>query len=355
MKVGIVGLPLAGKSALFTAITGIKVDPHAARAPHPAVVRVPEPRLAYLTELYNPKKVIEATIEFMDIPGCSWDDANGRDEWRRLLSTVRQMECLVVVARGFENAAVPAYKTRVDPAADFGIVWDEFLFSDLEAVTTRLDRLESALKKPSKTHDAEKREQALLIRCRDALEKNEPISSAMHTDEERRSLASFGFLTELPIVAVRNISEGAPSPSADDAALCHAKAALSLNAEVEAEIAMLDPADRPAFLAEMGIESPARDRLIRTCYSACGLISFLTMGSDEVRAWTVRAGSSAVEAAGKIHTDLARGFVRAETVAYDDLVAAKDLKGAKAAGKVRKEGKTYIVADGDILNILANA
>jgi len=167
-------------------------------------------------------------------------------------------------------------------------------------------------------------------------------------------VSSFAFVTEKPMICVRNVSDdqaaGAPPLNVE-----HVVAEISLCAALEAEIAALDPADRPAFLADLGLGEPARDRLIRSCYDACGLISFLTMGADEVRAWTIPKGATAVEAAGKIHTDLARAFVRAETVAYADLVSLKDMRGVKAAGKVRKEGKAYVVSDGDILNILANA
>ena len=166
-------------------------------------------------------------------------------------------------------------------------------------------------------------------------------------------VASFSFVTEKPLACVRNVSDDQMS-TAQPLHVEHSVASLAMCASFEAEIASLEPDDRPAFLAEMGLKEPARDRLIRACYDACGLISFLTMGADEVRAWTVAKGSTAVDAASKIHTDLARGFVRAETVSYADLFSNKDMRGAKAAGKVRKEGKTYLVADGDIMNILAN-
>jgi len=354
MRVAIIGLPQSGKSTIFAAVTGIHSEPGAAREPRHAVVRVPDPRLAYLTDLYQPKKVTEATIEFIDVPGCALDEAKGQEEWRRLLPVVRQAELLAVVVRDFSNAAVPAYRNRVDAKADFAAVWDELIFADLDAVTTRVDRLEKALKKPSKTHEAEKRELALLLRCREALEAGSPLSTVLSTDEERRLLSSFAFLTERPLLCIRNVSDDASSMT-EGLDVDHVAESLALSAAVEAEIAMLDPADRPAFLADLGFAESARDRSIRTCYRACGLISFLTMGADEVRAWTIPLGATAVEAAGKIHTDLARGFIRAETVSYDDLVALKDLKGARAGGKVRKEGKAYVVSDGDILNILSSA
>ena len=354
MKVAIIGPPKSGKSTVFAAATGIAVDPYAAPQPHPAVVRVPDGRLHYLTQLHKPKKVTEATIEFVDIPGCALHDAKGRDEWRRFLPVVRQTELLLVVVRDFENPAVPKYRDRIDAQADLNAVWDELIFSDLESVTARVDRLEKSLKKPTPTHEAEKRELTLLTRCRTALESDAPLSSVLTTDEERKHIASFAFLTEKPLVCVRNVSDDRVS-TAGDLKAPHAAANITLSASLEAEIARLEPADRAAFLADFGLKAPARDRLIQACYTALGLISFLTMGPDEVRAWTIAKGSTAVEAAGKVHTDLARGFIRAETVAYDDLLAHKDMKGARAAGKVRKEGKGYVVADGDILNILASA
>jgi len=221
-------------------------------------------------------------------------------------------------------------------------------------VTTRIDRLEKSLKKPSKSHDQEQRELHLLQRCREALESDRPLSEVIAHEDERRMVSSFSFLTQKPLVGVRNVSDDKVNDPAEFKAP-HFEAVITLSASIEAEIAQLDPADRKAFMDDLGIASPARDRLIRTCYLAGGLISFLTMGEDECRAWTVHKGATAVEAAAKIHTDLSRNFIRAETVAYDDLVAHQDMKGARAAGRVRKEGKTYVVQDGDIMNILANA
>jgi hypothetical protein len=242
----------------------------------------------------------------------------------------------------------------VDGRGDFEAVWDEIIFADLDAVTTRVERIEAQLKKPTKTHDTEKRELALLERCREALESGLPLSSVVNADEDRRQVSSFAFLTEKPLICVRNVSDEL-APTAEALAIDHVTGGVALSASIEAEIAMLDPDDRPSFLADFGLATPAHDRLVELCYKACGLISFITVGADEVRAWTVSKGANAVEAAGKIHTDIARGFIRAETVAYDDLVAHQDMKGARAAGKVRKEGKSYIVQDGDIINILSSA
>ena len=352
MKAALIGLPQSGKSTVFSAVTGAAPDPYAPPEPRHAVVKISDVRLDYLTKLEKPKKYTEATINFVDIPGVALDDPKGRDDWRRLLPEIRQAEVLVVVVREFDNPSVPAYRQRVDAKADLAIVWDELVFADLEAVTNRVEKLGKSLHKPTKTQDADKREHALLLKCQAALEASEPLSNVISHDE-RRQVSSFAFVTDKPIVVVRNISEDAETTD-DVWDVPHAEAVMTLKAEMESEIAQLPPEDRPAFMEEMGLAESALDRLIKTCYEACGLISFLTMGPEEVRAWTIRRGATAVEAAGKIHTDLARSFIRAETVAFDDLVAHKDMKGAKAAGRVRKEGKTYVVQDGDVMLILAN-
>lgn len=353
MKAAIIGLPQSGKSTAFAAATGLALDPHLHAGLRHGVAKVPDPRLQYLAKLTHPKKIVEETIDFMDVPGCSLDTPAGLDEWRRVLPEVRKADTLVIVSRDFQNPAVPAYKDRIDPAADCSVVWDELLFSDLEQVSNRLDKLDKSLKKPSKSHDQEKREQALLEKCKASLDAGTPISEVVTSEEDRRLVASFAFLTQRPIVVVRNVGDDRLH-GAEPLTVPHAVESLSLCATIEAEITSLEAADRQAFLADYGIEEPARDRLVRACYKACGLISFLTMGPDECRAWAIPAGSTAQEAAGKIHTDLARGFVRAETVAYADLVAHTDMKGVKAAGKLRKEGKGYIVQDGDVLLILAS-
>ncbi len=354
MKAAIIGLPQSGKSTVFSAVTGIAVDPYAPPRPQTAVVHVDDPRLAYLAKLCQPKKVTEATIELVDVPGCSLDDAKGRDQWRHLLPVVREADLLVVVVRDFDNPTEAGPERSEGPGhADLGAMWEELMFADLEGVTTRIQRLQKALKKPTKTHEAEKREMVLLIACNEALEKAQPLSSVITTQDDRRQVASFAFLTEKPLLGVRNVSDERAA-TAQTWRVPHVEETITLSASIEAEIAMLDPQDRPAFLADLGLEAPARDRLIPTCCRAAGLISFLTMNSQEVRAWLIPKGSTAVEAAAKVHTDFARGFIRAETISYDELVAHKDMKGAKAAGRVRKEGRTYVVEDGDILQILAS-
>jgi len=353
MKAALIGVPRSGKSTVFSAVTGTPVDPYAAVEPHHAIVQVPDPRLAYVAELVGSKKVTEATVEFIDVPGCALDDAKGQEHWRKLLPVVRQADLLVIVVREFENAAVPAYRDRVDARADFQAVWEEMIFADLDAVTSRIERIETAMKKPTGAHEAEKRELALLTRCRAALESEQPLASVVTADDERRQIQSFAFLTEKPVVGIRNLSDDQEG-AGENWDVPHVAEIIEVNASIEAELAALEPEDRATFIEDFGLEAPARDRLIQSCYKAGGLITFFTANDDEARAWAIREGSTAVEAAGKVHTDLARGFIRAETFSHEDLLAYKDFKGVKAAGRMRKEGKTYVVADGDHLHILAS-
>lgn len=353
MKVALIGPPRSGKTTLFAAITGHTPAPGQIGQEQLAVVKVPDPRLPVLTGMYKPKRVVPATLDFVDFPGAGTADAQGRAEFRRHAANMRNCDALVVVLREFDSDAIPPYRDRIDPAADLAELRSELAFADLEIATNRIERLEKQVTKPTPTQDQDKRELALLLQCREALEDDRPISSALRASDEKLAVKSFSFLTQRPLVVVLNANESEigepPSLQDDDAAVV-----LSLSAEIEAEIAQLDEADRPEFMADLGITEPARDSLLRGCYRALGLISFLTVGDDEVRAWTIPAGATAIEAAGKIHTDIARGFIRAETVTYDDLTEVGDIKAAKAAGKIHLEGKTYVVKDGDVINFRFN-
>lgn len=353
MRIAFVGPPQSGKSTLFRAVTGVQSQTGHGVSEQLAVVKVPDRRLDVLAQMYKPKKYTEATMDCLDVPGFSHETAAQQAEFRKSLPSIRKCDALVAVVRAFDNPSVPPYRNRVDPKADLEELASELIFSDLETVTTRVERLEKSIKKPTRTVEQEKRELELMKRCQAALESEQPIATAIQTEEDRRALASYQFLTEMPLIVVINVSEkdaAAPPPFEWP----HAKATIALSAETEEQIAQLEPKDRAAFLQDLGVSESAKDRLIRVCYDAVGLISFLTAGEDEVRAWSIKRGSDAVEAAGKIHSDIARGFIRAETVAFDDLVTAGDMKAAKAAGKIRLEGKTYIVQDGDIINFRFN-
>ena len=353
MKFALVGPPQSGKSTLFAAITGRRPDVAHGVMEHLASVMVPDSRLDYLASLYNPKKFTPTHLDFVDIPGCSLADAAGQAAFRKAMSSVRKCDGIVFVVRAFQSDSVVAYRNRIDPKKDLDELHAELIFADLEQVTNRIEKLEKSVLKPTKTRDAELRELAMMKRVHAALEKEAPVSSEITNDEERQIATSFGFLTLKPVIVVVNVGETEmtqPAPFEH----AHAKATIALSAEIEAEIAQLDPADRPAFLGDLGLKEPAGIRLIQTCYTAVGLISFLTCGPDEVRAWTIHNGDTAVEAAAKIHSDIARGFIRAETVAFDDLKANTDMKGAKNANKVRLEAKAYVVKDGDIINFRFN-
>lgn len=349
MKIALIGPPQSGKTTLFRAVTGQADEPTHGIQERVAVVKVPDTRLDFLAKLYNPKKFTPASIEFVDVPGFSQITAAQQAEFRRHIPNLKLCDGLVAVVRAFENPDVPPYRDRVNPRADLDELYSELIFADLETTANRIERLEKSLTKPTKTHEQEKRELAFLQRCREALESERPLSDVAGSDEDRKLVKGFRFLTQMPIVVVTNVSDrDAANPPLVEFPL--ARAVVGLCANNEAEIAQLDPADRQAFLDDLGVKEPARDRLIRACYEAVGLISFLTCGPDEVRAWSIPKGTPAVEAAGKIHTDIARGFIRAETVGYDDFFAAKgDMKIAKANGKIRLEGKTYVVHDGDII------
>lgn len=353
MNAALIGLPYTGKSTLFSALTCRPVDPFAPPEPRHAVIHVPDERLSRLAAIFHPKKIVEATIDFVDVPGCKLDDAKGQQEWRRLLPHARQADLLVVVLRMFESSSAPPSLGRIDPHAEFQAMWDEFLFADLDAVTTRVDRLHAAMKKPTRTHEQEKRELALLERCRTALESNQPLSSVGHSEEERKQLASFAFLTEKPVLCVLNVSDDQAGQTFDFS-FPHVHSMVSMSCSIEAELARLDPRDRQAFLADLGLSKTVRDEFIRACHDAAGYLTFLTGSAEDVHAWALRKGGTALDAATRIHTEIAQGFIRAETIAFDELMACGDLKNARAAGKVRKEGKTYTVHDGDYIVILTS-
>jgi len=247
---------------------------------------------------------------------------------------------------------VAAYRGRVDPQADVQELLAELLFADLDQVIGRIAKLEASIKKPTAKRDEYLREMELMKRLEAALEAEKPISDAIGSEAEGKLVRSFAFLSQKPLLVVRNLSEDAVRGASEEAV--GGVECLPLSAKIEEEIAELPPEERGVFLADLGASESARDRLIRACYRKLNLVSFLTTGEDEVRAWTIPAGADAVTAAGEIHSDIARGFIRAETVSYDDLRAAGDMKAAKAAGKIRLEGKTYVVRDGDIINFRFN-
>jgi len=347
VKVAFLGLMQSGKSTLVSAISGRDVGGPGSVAIEEVVVPVPDERLDWLTHLCKPQKTVHATIDCLDVPGFSFRDEHGRAAARRLFGQVRTAEMFVLVVRAFGEDA--------DPAAELKELKTEMLLADLELVATRVERLEKQLHKPGQTHAQDKAELAIQQRLQEALEAETPLRAMIHSEEELAMVKSLGFLTLRPTMVVVNIDEGAIGTTMDlGPALDEGTEVVHLCAELERELSRLDEASRAAFMADYGLTEPAVKRLVQGCYRTLGLISFLTIGKDEVRAWPIRRGTTAHDAAGKVHSDIKRGFIRAETVSYEDLRALGGEKECKAAGKYRLEGKSYIVQDGDIINFRFN-
>ncbi len=355
MKTALLGLSQSGKSTIFSAISGKAIPPMGLNNIEEAIVPVPDERLVWLEKLYKPQKLVRATIDVLDLPGFSFTDEHGRTAARRLIGQVRTVDMLVMVIRAFEDPSVPPYRNKVDPKRDLVELQTELLLSDLELVTTRIEKLEKQVTRPTKTQAQDKAELALQKRLQEAIESEKPISSAIENEDELNIIKSLGFLTLKPMAVVMNVGEDQLDKSFDlGQVMGGAVPVVSLCAKLEHELAQLDEESRTVFKADLGITESAAEKFVKICYSALGLISFLTVGPDEVRAWPIRKDTSALDAAGKIHSDIKRGFIRAETMAYSDLKTLGDEKAVKAAGKMRLEGKEYIVKDGDIINFRFN-
>jgi GTP-binding protein YchF len=351
MKAALLGLMQSGKSTIFSAISGKAIPPMGATAIEEAIVSVPDERLDWLDKLYKPKKKVLATIDVLDLPGFGFTDEHGRASARRLIGQIRTADMLILVVRAFESPTVPAYRNSVDFKRDLTELQTELLLSDLELVTTRIEKLEKQVHKPTKTQMQDKAELALQKKLQEAIEAERPISTAIENDQERAMIKSLGFLTQKPMAIVFNVGEDQVGESLDPGGPIPT---VTMCAKLEHELAQLDFDSRKAFMADLGITESAAQKFVQACYSALGLISFLTVGPDEVRAWPIPKDTTALDAAGKIHSDIKRGFIRAETMAYADLHELGDEKAVKAAGRVRLEGKEYTVNDGDIINFRFN-
>ena len=355
MQVSLLGLMQSGKSTILSAISGKQIPPGGAMGIEEAIVAVPDERLDWLTKLYKPKKTVRATVDVLDVPGFDFTSDHGRAAARRLIGQIRTVDMLVFVVRAFENPAAPTYRGSVDPRRDLAELRTEVLLADLELVTTRIEKLEKQVMKPTKTQAHDKVELALQKRLQEAIEAEKPISSVVETDDERAMIKSLGFLTLKPIAVVVNVGEDELDRKIDlSGVIDDSVPVVTLSAKIELELAQLDEESRKAFMSDLGIQESAAGKFVNICYAATGLISFLTVGDDEVRAWPIKKGTIAVDAAGKVHSDIKRGFIRAETMAYDDIKALGDEKAVKAAGKMRLEGKEYVVKDGDIINFRFN-
>ena len=355
MKVALLGLLQSGKSSIFSTVSGKAIPAGGSTIIEEAIVPVPDNRLDWLTEYYKPKKTVRATIDCLDIPGFNFADEHGRAAARRLINKIRTVDLLVFIIRAFEESTVAAYRNRIDPAGDLQELKTELLLADLELVTTRIERLRKQIHKPTKTQAHDKDELALQEKLQQTIESEKPISDAIETEAEYEMIKSLGFLTVKPIVVAVNAGENQLNEKFDFSSMLDTSTdIITVCAKLEYELAQLDSESKKEFMADLGITTPAVNKFVAGCYSALGLISFLTVGSDEVRAWPIKKGTSALDAAGKVHSDIKRGFIRAETFSFDGLKEYGCEKALKAAGKIRLEGKDYIVQDGDIINFRFN-
>jgi GTP-binding protein YchF len=345
MKVALLGLMQSGKSTLFSAVSGKPMLPAGTTAIEQAVVACPDERLDWLTNLYKPKKTVYATIDCLDVPGLNFSDDHGRAAVRRLIDQIRTTDCLALV--------VGAYETDANPVKDLNDLRTELLLTDLALVATRIENLEKEARKPGKTQAHDKAELELQKKLQTAIESEKPISSAIANDAELEMIKSLGFLTLKPMVIAVNDDESSLDKKFDFG-LDQSIPVISICAKIEYELSQLDAESRQQFMADLGITESAAGKFVHACYKTLGLISFLTHGADEVRAWPIQQGTVALDAAGKVHSDIKRGFIRAETCSYDDLKQFGSEKALKAAGKIRLEGKEYVVRDGDIINFRFN-
>jgi len=355
LKVALLGLMQSGKSTILSAVSGKAIPPIGSTAIEEAIVPVPDERLDWLTEYYKPKKTTHATIDCLDLPGFNFTDEHGRAGAQRLINKIRTIDLLVLVVRAFEDTAIPPYRKSVNPARDLSELQTELLLADLELVSTRIKKLEKHVDRPTETQAHDKAELALQKKLQETIESEKPIRSAIETEAEREMIKSLGFLTLKPIVVAVNIGEAQAGEKFEfGEVIGNSTPVITICAKLEHELAQLDADSKREFMADMGIAESATSKFVKSCYSAFGLISFLTVVSDELRAWSIKDGTTAVDAAGKVHSDIKRGFIRAETFAFDDLKELGSEKALKAAGKIRLEGKDYVVRDGDIINFRFN-
>lgn len=366
MKIGLIGFPGCGKSTVFRLLTGREAPAGDRKRTPLGSAAVPDPRVDVLADLYRPQKTTYATLSVVEIPGLIPTQARGAGsaaghlkglDPKEFLDALRDVDALVHVVRAFPDPTVPHILGDIDPVRDAELLHAELLLIDWQLVQTRLERLAQAKKR----HPHHDQEVAVLTRLGAELEAGTPVHALALSEEERAVLRAYTFFTAKPLIVALNLSaealtspDGAERRARLQQAVGEHTPVIELAAQVEAEILELEPADRAPFMEELGLTEPGIQRLARAAYARLGFISFFTVGEDEVRAWTIRRGATAQEAAGAIHSDIARGFIRAEVADYDALVAAGGWNALKERGGIRLEGKEYLVKDGDVMSFRFN-
>jgi len=366
-KLIVIGLPGSGKTTVFNALTRSQAPvggfSSATDEPNLATVKVPDPRLDILTEMFKPQRTVPADVQYLDIAGIAKGMAE-KGMSGQLLGHLAQADALVHVVRAFEDAGFPHPDGSVDPVRDIETLDLELMFSDLAIIEKRLARLVAQIPKlKGAEREAFEREQVVMGRLKEALDAERPLREVVDEldPDDAKILRGFGLLTAKPLLLLLNVGESQIGEAAGELEAAVGEPfrrqgvdVATLAGQIESEIAQLDDEDATVFMADLGIVESGRDRVIRDSFALLGLIPFFTVGPDECRAWTIRRGATAFESAAEIHSDIQRGFIRAEVVAYDDLIAADGMAGAKKAGTFRREGKTYVVKDGDTINFLFN-
>jgi GTP-binding protein YchF len=367
LSVGIVGLPNVGKSTLFNALLGVAQAaaanyPFCTIEPNLGVVPVPEPRLDRLAALYRPKKKTPTTLEFVDIAGLVAGASKGEGLGNQFLANIREVDAIAHVLRCFPDPDVVHVAGKLDPRGDRDVVDTELMLKDLEQVERRRERLEKDAKAPGKAGELAKHELAALQRVKAGLEAGTPVRAQALDDEARAAVRPLFLLTAKPVLYIANVDETQLGKESSDPAILAVKAIadaegapmVEISGKVEAELGALPEGERKEFLDSLGLDEPGLDRLVHAAYRLLGLRTYFTGGDDECRAWTIHAGMRAPQAAGVIHSDFERGFIKAEVIAYDDLVALGSEAAARTQGKLRIEGKEYVVQDGDVMHFKFN-
>jgi GTP-binding protein YchF len=360
LSVGIVGLPNAGKSTLFNALTraGAAVGnyPFTTIEPNTGIVPVPDPRLQQLAEIFNPPRVIPTAVTFTDIAGLVRGASQGEGLGNQFLGHIRETDAIALVVRCFDDGDVTHVEGSVDPVRDIDLLELELQLADLDSVSKRLDKSERT-SRVQKDHAEEERE--VLRRIRAHLDSGEPVRTLGLSREQTAHVRDLFLLTAKPILVVANVDENDPSGAAvlervEERAARSGGEAVAVSARIEAELSELEPDDQREFLSSLGLEEPGLNRLARSAYHLLHLVTFFTAGEKEVRAWTVRRGETAIDAAAEIHTDFAKGFIRAEVVSAADLIAAGSYAVVREQGRLRLEGRDYLVQDGDVMHFRFN-